>query len=468
MMHDPNIVSSYIGVMNLRLKLPESPVLPIPPKYNPLYTELPKYPSIADYFESWYPHFDVVRRVFEPLGFEVLEYPMPQLSSSRALDELLRLLLDMVVFSLIVYPAYYVTSSLSLTVRRMVAMVLMSMLMAWPLAVGVGMSMLMNYLRPALAFRSSLIIWDIFCIREPQEVLSWSFELFEAHLWFFPYEKTQLEARYEKEGIRRNPRIESLKRLPLGFAQMFLSFFLTLFFPPWETISTMRWYKFHLYCIPMSVGLWMVLAAGGSVVMNTYGVIFGIEQQPMFANPFSTGRLRDFWSRWNRAIATVLHRVIFGGRNTYKTRDQRACAEKAKGHSHPDARKKESNKSPSAFLRKSCLALVTFFVSGLFHEYLLYYAIPKLHGPNTLFFVINGVATIVMSAIELYCPEFDKRIPIAARLVMFYLFALITTPLFFLPFQAGNFFASIQQMMLYSLPSSMSQTNAHFVYLFGR
>lgn len=107
-------------------------------------------------------------------------------------------------------------------------------------------------------------------------------------------------------------------------------------------------------------------------------------------------------------------------------------------------------------------------MSGLFHEYLLYYAIPKLHGPNTLFFVINGVATIVMSAIELYCPEFDKRIPIAARLVMFYLFALITTPLFFLPFQAGNFFASIQQMMLYSLPSSMSQTNAHFVYLFGR
>jgi hypothetical protein len=74
--------------------------------------------------------------------------------------------------------------------------------------------MLLDFWRPALGFRSALLVWDIFKIRTKEEVEGWNFNRFLAHLWAFPMEEEDIAERERKEGFKRDPRIQNIKGMP--------------------------------------------------------------------------------------------------------------------------------------------------------------------------------------------------------------------------------------------------------------
>lgn len=155
-------------------------------------------------------------------------------------------------------------------------------------------------------------------------------------------------------------------------------------------------------------------------------------------NPLGTTNIRLFWSHWNRAIATVLHRVVFGGgkrkgssatrrpskgraaqlarkqhldhlseteaEHPTKSEDEDSGSRarssglrpmtKADGNGQLTNRKggasnsnagsknggKPSNKSKGSFLPKAAAAMATFIMSGIFHEHITYFTLGFANG----------------------------------------------------------------------------------------
>lgn len=177
----------------------------------------------------------------------------------------------------------------------------------------------------------------------------------------------------------------------------------------------------------------MALALFGDGLLKLIGMVCNVEMADMFENPLGTVNIRLFWSHWNRAIATVLHRVIFGGgrntkssvksqkkaRDTQRGRDaggdkrlaelrrrqhldhlSETEAESSKtededdksrrvrkeglsmtsgqngkpaaqnGAQNGEAQKRGSSKPRSPFLPKAAAAIATFAMSGIFHEWI--------------------------------------------------------------------------------------------------
>ncbi|WFD41479.1 hypothetical protein MPSI1_000108 [Malassezia psittaci] len=480
----------------------EKPVLPFPPKYDPVPFLLRYIPSPLDYSPVPVPRPEEWMRFFRRCGFETMQYSSSMLTSDMFLNEGLRLILDLLVMTIIFYVVYHSTSRSSPTVRLIVSICMAGLLILWPVVVGTGKCAVFNFLRPAVGFRSGLLVWDIFQIRSVEEVESWSWAMFIAHLWLFPTEPEQIEERVRKTGRRRNPRIQSLMNFPLGLVQGAFGLLLLLFVPPKSAAMQMNFIPYSFYCILMGMLVFLLLSSGGIVIFNSFGLITGIEQEAMFQNPWFTTRLRHFWSRWNRAIATVLHRVIFQGQGTYKTLEERKIEEareqmqshntegqstamnkapsssslqhrkpaslKESSEKHPNSQSNSSKPDPNQFLKKSALAVLTFLVSGLFHEYLIYFATPHRFGRNTLFFLLNGIAAALSSAVEQFCPNVHNRIPGWFRYILMLAFYTCVSPLFFAPFIEGDFFSHFQDAAFLALPSSWPKPRPMFVFLLGR
>ncbi|WFC97398.1 hypothetical protein MYAM1_000110 [Malassezia yamatoensis] len=499
------VLRFHLGSAVQEMPLPfwlEKPVLPVSPKYDPVPFLLRFIPAPLDYSPVRIPRPDEWMRFFRRCGFETMQYSSSTLTSEVFLNEGLRLLLDLLVMTIIFYVVYHSTSRSSPTVRRTVSFCMAGLLMLWPVVVGSGRSAVLNFLRPAVGFRSGLLVWDIFQIRTVEEVESWSCAMFIAHLWLFPTEPELIEERVRKTGKRRDPRVQSLLNFPLGLLQGAFGLLLLLFVPPKSAAMQMSFITYSFYCIMMGMLVFLLLSSGGLVIFNSFGLLTGIEQEAMFQNPWFTTRLRHFWSRWNRAIATVLHRVIFQGQGAYKTAEERMAeeAEKQKQHDStegqstainqasnssslqhrkPASLKESSEKDsksqsghsqpdPHHFLKKSALALLTFLVSGLFHEYLIYFATPHRFGRNTLFFLLNGLAAVLSSAVEQFYPNVHDRIPGWFRYILMLMFYTCVSPLFFAPFIEGDFFSHFQETAFLALPSSWPKPRPMFVFLLGR
>lgn len=480
------------------------PVLPLPAAYDPLPRLVPRIPTPLDFSPVPVPHETAVLNAFRRLGFDTLQYARNELDSVAFANELLRILLDVAVMSVVIYAVFQRTAHAAPQVRRAAALVLSGLVLLWPVLVGRGEVTVFNFMRPAVGFRSSLLVWDLFQIRTVQEVQSWSCTRFVAHLWFFPMEQERIEERERQDGFKRNPRMQSLRNFPLGLVQGAASLVLLLFVPPKAVYDEMHWFNYRCYCFLLGITIFLLLSSGGLLMFNTFGLITGIEQEAMFHNPWFTTRLRHFWSRWNRAIATVLHRVIFGGEKTFKTLEERKAAEKraaqgasdtAQGTSSAVAsaggaqRRTRASSSPSSsssssssdgerdgeasgayrkFWTKSGLAMLTFLISGLFHEYLISFASPHYFGYNTLFFLLNGLGTVLSSGVERFYPAVHQRIPGWARYLLMLAFYLCASPLFFAPLIAGDFFAHLQEVALMMLPHDRPPARPMFVFLFGK
>lgn len=241
----------------------------------------------------------------------------------------------------------------------------------------------------------------------------------------------------------------------------------------------------------------MALALFGDGLLKVIGMVCNVEMADMFENPLGTINIRLFWSHWNRAIATVLHRVVFGGgRNTKssvlaqkkKQQQQKQAQDKKlqalKNRKHLDhlsetevessktddedderrkkaraanglkmtqangdtnktngnAEKKPQKKSQISFLPKAAAAIATFAMSGIFHEHITYFTLNYADGKNFLFFLLNGVATVASTWFRRTFPEANAKIPTFVAVLMLHTFFLAVIPLFCTPFIKKGFF----------------------------
>lgn len=239
----------------------------------------------------------------------------------------------------------------------------------------------------------------------------------------------------------------------------------------------------------------MALALFGDGLLKLIGIFCNVEMADMFENPLGTVNIRLFWSHWNRAIATVLHRVVFGGgrktkssvvgqkKKTVKTTpaadrrlealrnrkhldhlsetefeasktddedDERRKRSRANGlkmtqangaeKTNGESKPRSSSKSRSSFLPKAFAAIATFAMSGIFHEHITYFTLNYADGKNFLFFVLNGVATVFSTWFRRTFPEINARIPTLVSVLLLHAFFLAVVPLFCTPFIRRGFF----------------------------
>jgi hypothetical protein len=243
----------------------------------------------------------------------------------------------------------------------------------------------------------------------------------------------------------------------------------------------------------------MALALFGDGLLKLIGMTCNVEMADMFENPLGTINIRLFWSHWNRAIATVLHRVVFGGgrntkssiKNQKKTPDSTTASkstargdkrlealknrkhldhlsetevESSKTDDEDDARRKrakannlkmtQSNgtsgaaaktdankpKKSSPFYPKAIAAIATFAMSGIFHEHITYFTLDYADGKNFLFFLLNGLATVFSTWFKRTFPKANAAIPTAVSVLLLHAFFLAVVPLFCTPFIKRGFF----------------------------
>lgn len=285
----------------------------------------------------------------------------------------------------------------------------------------------------------------------------------------------------------------------------------------------------------------MALALFGDGLLKLIGIICNVEMADMFENPLGTVNIRLFWSHWNRAIATVLHRVIFGGgRNTKTSVKSQKKAKNAVSSSAQDKRlaqlrqrrhldqlsetevdtgktddeddgahsrrarqngltmtksavngdskpsqPRSSSKSRSSFAPKAFAAIATFAMSGIFHEWITAMTINYASGENFVFFVLNGVATVVSTWFRRSYPELNAKIPTLVAVLMLHAFFLAVIPLFCAPFIQRGFFVRAYNLLLffscahlfsltelnalrYELLPWQARKRGAFIYLFGQ
>lgn len=466
------------------------------------------------------------------LGFKVVEYDVPPYPLQTAGIIAVRMLSFIVGSSVVAFFLYHNVAVKSQVGKWFSMLLLFVTLLAWPLVTGRSGVMLLDFWRPALGFRSCLLVWDIFHCRTAQEVNSWSFTRFFAQLWTFPKELDDIAERTAEEGYQRNARWENLKGMPKVALEAIAMFGALYFIPPYEFTRDMSQLAYHCYCDALGVCILMALALFGDGLLKLLGVVIDVEMADMFENPLGTTNIRLFWSHWNRAIATVFHRVIFGGgksKTVIRRRKAAAQAAAAKRRSHMDGlsetdaghtsgedeqagtannggrrtnasglkplsqvsngdaqvrnRGKANKEAPavqangdrpeaapakkSSFLPKAAAAIVTFAMSGIFHEHITYFTLGFANGENFLFFLLNGVATVASTWFKRTYPQLNDKIPTWLSVLMLHAFFLAVTPLFCSPFIRSGFFVQLEALR-YELMPIRDRPRGSFIYLFGQ
>lgn len=436
------------------LPLLSQPGLPVPPAYNPALLFISHLPRVLEVLPQLRTSYNVFDTIAKRLGASVYTYPLPAIALEDVADEFARLIADTFVITFLILLLYRITAAWATPIRRTITLALSTLLLLWPTFIELGHSSMISYVRAAIAFRASLMTWDMFLMRTRAEMESWSFRLVYSHLWLLPVEAVDLEYRAAK-GIRSTPRLTSLYKLGIALIRSVFSFALAPVFPPSQMLGQQSRFSYRINLLLMYLALYFMLSSGGALSLNSFGLLLGVEQLPMFENPFFTTSIRTFWSRWNRAIASVLHRVIFRGKNT----NVRQAPEKKKDHKTPP-------RLDRRFFFHSLQAVMTFLVSGLMHEYLLHFSPPpRLHGGQTLFFVLNGLMTVATTYVSKFHPSLVQNTPVVIRYTVLMSFFLTVAPLFFIPFQANNMLAEAQCMIQnLILPRNETPTHGTFIY----
>ncbi|KAJ9480360.1 hypothetical protein PHBOTO_003619 [Pseudozyma hubeiensis] len=474
---------------------------------------------------------DPVLDTFRKLGYKVVEYDVPPYPLQTAGIMSIRMLSFLIGSTIAAYFMYHNIAIKSQVGKWFSILSLIASLLAWPMVTGRSGVMLLDFWRPALGFRTCLLVWDIFHIRTVEEVKSWSFARFFAQLWTFPKELDEIAERTAEEGYERNARIENLKGMPKVAIEAIAMFGALYFIPPYELTRNMSQLAYHCYCDALGVCILMALALFGDGLLKAFGILVNVEMADMFENPLGTTNIRLFWSHWNRAIATVLHRVVFGGgKSKTSLRKKKAAAQAAVArrahmdglsetdaghtsgeddHAHSnggrkrntsglkplssvnggdaDLRKRKNAKETTApagkangnarggappakkssFFPKAVAAIVTFAMSGIFHEHITYWTLGFANGENFLFFIANGVATVTATWFKRTYPHLNEKIPTWASVLMLHAFFLAVIPLFCSPFIRSGFFVQLEALR-YELMPIRDRPRGSFVYLFGQ
>ncbi|CAO1616032.1 unnamed protein product [Jaminaea pallidilutea] len=262
---------------------------------------------------------DPVVHLAKQLGFRVAEYDLPPYPLKLAGIIALRMMGFMFFTGFLAWVLYHFVANRSRVLNYGCFAFVAGLLLAWPEITGRSGVMLLDFWRPALGFRSALLVWDIFHIRTREEVNSWNPARFFCHLWAFPMEEEEIAQRTKDEGFARDPRWQNLKGMPKVVIEGAVLLLTLYVIPPAELTVGMNKFSYHAYCDALGLSILMALALFGDGLLKSLGILFGVEMADMFENPLGTTNIRLFWSHWNRAIASVLHRVVFGGGRNSKS-----------------------------------------------------------------------------------------------------------------------------------------------------
>lgn len=210
---------------------------------------------------------------------------------------------------------------------------------------------------------------------------------------------------------KQNARRESILPILTGIFQ-FIIYRLIIYSIPYEWVSfssssfpvIIRYLRYGI----LSFILYLSIAFVTNFGYGIYTLLFNIRMHSAFPSfPFIGTSLRDFWSyRWNNLIKTSLHTMSFIV--IPKLID------------------------PIMSMNKTAKGLCAFTLSGLIHEYVIWFISDKWSGKNMIFFLLHGFGVLLEINMKLPAkPEtFQGKLIgwIWAIMIM-----LITIPLFFDP-----------------------------------
>ncbi|UJR26030.1 hypothetical protein I4U23_007376 [Adineta vaga] len=166
---------------------------------------------------------------------------------------------------------------------------------------------------------------------------------------------------------RRQENIRSISR---GICQLIILQILRyLISPVWLALPSSslslfaRYIRYGLF----SIFLYLTIDTISGIGFGIYGLVFDISMKSVFpAFPFTSTSLREFWSRrWNRLIQTSLHLLSFIAI--------------------------PSLLNPLISFNNTIKGFLAFTISGLIHEYVLWFVTGKWSGQYMIFFWIHGV-----------------------------------------------------------------------------
>ena len=419
---------------------------------EPVANAISSIPLPYDIFPALRQSTPSVSRLAQRLGFKVVYYSGGPMSYADFIAEILDEVMLINIMNLILYGIYFLLLRKLSLFRRAATFAVGAAILAVGLMYD-GEYNIPTFIMRAVCFRATLNMWDIVILRSNEEVAEWSYMEFFSHIFFLPLERVAIAEREKVEGKKRNVRVQAITRMAWSLMHIAWLTVLVTFVPTLEMYEKLSPAKRSAYSLVMAFVVFHILAGGITFMIEATALLFGIEQAEAFKNPFTAVGMRAFWSRWNRLISTLLHRVIFGGHNTHKS---------------VEARKKEKNKTHNYTLT-AFKAFMTFCVSGLFHEYLIYNLVSNdMLGMNTLFFVVNGIACIASTLLSVSLPKLNQQTPNIFKQAFMYGFFVSVGYLFMVPYLDGGFFNEAQSLFNEVLYARTGNPTNSVIFIFGQ
>ncbi|KAL9540171.1 hypothetical protein MBANPS3_009838 [Mucor bainieri] len=174
-------------------------------------------------------------------------------------------------------------------------------------------------------------------------------------------------------------RLEGVQKIVRGFAKLvFMKVALDGILP--DDLSDLLGMPFYS---PRAMFITYVLAVRIYCMMSLVDIPMGVLQatllirfHDLFDNPFLATSPKDFWNRrWNRLVKNLFQKLIFSKANTKL-----------------DAKNDEKMKKKQRFISSpTAFGLLIFFISGLFHDFMIAAAAREITFELTVFFLIHGI-----------------------------------------------------------------------------
>ncbi|BFZ56971.1 hypothetical protein PYCC9005_004021 [Savitreella phatthalungensis] len=238
-----------------------------------------------------------------------------------------------------------------------------------------------------IAFVLSLRIFRIAFLRDAEETAKWSATEYWGRLFTFVVEYDP-ETRSHTQGP--SARAENAKDLAVSAVKMVFACVAIRCIPPPESFADMSWLQARAYYAILGVILLVCLEGFVGGFFAAYGFVNDRHMRHMFNRPLISSGFRDLWGRrWNLPVHDVLKNVVFNG----------LVFPLAKSFHRPDAVSKGTREHGQRTFRQNCsAALLTFLVSGAFHEVMSYIAFGDIRWANIRYFTWNAVGC----SIEVY------------------------------------------------------------------
>jgi len=182
------------------------------------------------------------------------------------------------------------------------------------------------------------------------------------------------------ELSRQNTRREGILSILRGIRQFIVLGILFYLIPlEWLTVTTssfspiFRFSRYGLY----SIILYLSIDSITSIGFGIYSVIFNLHMRSVFpAFPFASTSLREFWSyRWNMLMQSSLHLISFIAIPTLI--------------------------DPIIPMNQTTKAFFAFTLSGVLHEYMLWFVCGRWSGTYMIFFLLHGLLVLLEITIKL-------------------------------------------------------------------